>query len=67
MTSKQVVITIEPDGSTTIDAQNFKGKGCADATQAMAIALAGTSRDDKDDRKKPDYYATVPGCNTGKI
>lgn len=64
---KQVVITIEPDGSTVIDAQGFAGKGCADATQAIAIALAGSGRDDKDDKRKPDYYATNPGCNTGKI
>ena len=64
---RQIVITIEPDGSTVIDAQNFKGKGCATATEAMAIALAGGGRDDSNDRKKPDYYVMNPGCNTGKI
>lgn len=64
---KRVLITIEPDGTTNIDAQGFKGKGCATATEAIALALGGNSRDKSDDRKKPEYFGTVPGTQTGRI
>lgn len=64
---KRVVITFEADGSTNIDAQGFKGKGCQSATEAMALTLGGADRDKSDDKRKPDYYATVPGTNTGHV
>lgn len=64
---KQVVITFEPDGTTNIDAQGFKGKGCQSATEAIALTLGGSGRDKSDDRKKPDYFATNPGTNTGHV
>jgi hypothetical protein len=64
---KRVVIQIQPDGTTSVDAQGFKGKGCAEATDQIAIALGGDFRDKSDDKKKPDYFATNPGMNTGKI
>jgi len=54
---KQVVISILPDGTTSIDAQNFKGKGCQDATNQIALALGGAGRDTSDDKKKPDFFA----------
>jgi hypothetical protein len=63
---KRVVVTVDPDGTTSIDAQNFKGKGCQDATEQVALALGGVTRDKSDDRKKPDYFATNPGTNTLK-
>lgn len=64
---KRIVVTIEPDGTTSIDAQHFKGKGCADATEAIALSLGGSSRDKSDDRKKPEFFAQNPGMNTGKV
>lgn len=66
MAQKQVVISFFPDGSTVVDAQNFQGKGCADATQAIELALAGSDPNNRDDKKKPDYFATVPGTNVAR-
>lgn len=64
---KQVVVSILPDGTTTVDAQGFKGKGCQAATEQIAIALGGPNRDASDDKKKPDYFAPVTGTNTGIV
>lgn len=60
---KKVVITIKPDGTSQIDAQGFKGQGCSLATRELELVLAG-SPSNVDDRKKPDFYATVGGTNT---
>lgn len=57
---KQVVITINIDGTSTIDAQNFKGVGCAAATAAAEIALGGHDASNKSDKRKPEY-AMNPG------
>ena len=59
---KRVVVTIEADGTTSVDAQGFRGKGCAEATEQLAVALGGPSRDKSDDRRKPEYFATK-GCD----
>lgn len=64
---RKVVVTIHPDGTTEIDAQGFKGKGCQDATQQLAIAIGGPGRDDSQDRKKPDFYASNTGKQAGTI
>lgn len=58
MTQKKVVITIAPDGDTTIDAQGFAGSSCSLATREMELALAGDAGNISD-RKKPDFYATT--------
>lgn len=54
--TKQVVVTVLPDGTTKVDALNFQGQGCAAATEAIAIAVAGNSRDKSDDDTKPEFY-----------
>jgi hypothetical protein len=57
---KTVRVTIAPDGHAVVDAIDFKGIGCADATKAIELALAGDDPGNRDDKKKPDYYATNP-------
>ena len=61
---KQVTITVLPDGTSTMDAEGFKGKGCTEATEMIAIALGGNDSSNRDERRKPDFYAQVPGTNT---
>lgn len=58
MSMKQIVITVEADGATKIDAQNFAGQGCKSATEAIAIAIGGSDRDRSGDDTKPEFYAT---------
>ncbi len=36
---KQLIVTIEPDGSTTVEAEGFRGRGCLDATKAIEAAV----------------------------
>lgn len=60
---KKIVIEIDPDGTTKVDAQGFKGKSCSLATKELELALAG-SGDAVDKRPKPDYYATTGNTNT---
>lgn len=56
MSIKQVRITIQPDGSSKVDAENFQGQGCAAATEAIALAITGSNRDRSDDDTKPEFY-----------
>ena len=60
---KKIVIEIEADGTTKVDAQGFKGKSCSLATREIELALAGTD-DTVDKRPKPDFYATTGNTNT---
>lgn len=62
MAQKQIVIEIETDGSTSIDAQGFAGSSCTVATRELEVLLAGGSSG-VSDKKKPDFYARVPGTN----
>lgn len=64
MSSKKIVIDIEPDGSVKIDAQGFKGGSCALATREMEMVLAGGIVGDANRKKKPDFFATNPGATT---
>lgn len=57
---KQVVVVIKPDGSTEIDAQNFKGAGCSLATRELELALAGPGGTVQDKKKPGDFFATNP-------
>lgn len=68
MNAKQKSITVDiyPDGSSKVEAHNFNGVGCAKATQAIELALAGNDADNRDQRKKPDFFATHSGANTLK-
>lgn len=59
--TKKVVIEIEPDGSTTIDAQGFKGNSCTLATRELEVALVGTTASPSDRKPKPDFFAQNPG------
>lgn len=54
--SKEVVITINTDGSTVVEANNFNGVGCKDATKALELVLAG-NEGNTDTKPKPDFYA----------
>lgn len=53
---KQVVITINRDGTSSIDAQNFQGVGCKEATKMIEVALGGNDPDNRDEKKKPEFY-----------
>lgn len=52
---KQIVVTVEADGSTTIDAVGFKGSSCAKATEQLEVVLGGGLQGKK--KKKPEYHA----------
>jgi hypothetical protein len=60
---KKVIIEIHPDGSSTVDAEGFKGQQCSVATRELELALAGSSNN-VDDKKKPDFFALNPGSAT---
>lgn len=64
--AKQIEITIHPDGTSTVDAVGFQGVGCSAATEAFELALAGPGNDNKDDRKKPEFYA-ASATNTHQV
>jgi hypothetical protein len=53
--SKQIEITIKPDGTATVEAMNFKGVGCKDATKQIELALAGPNGS-VDSKPKDDFY-----------
>ncbi len=59
---KEVVIEIDPDGTTRIEAQNFKGKGCAEATAMLELALGGTDPGNKSDKRKPEFAMNPGSC-----
>lgn len=61
---KKIVVEIFPDGSSKVDAQNFNGVGCAKATEAIELALAGSDPSNRDDKKKPDFFAKTGQANT---
>jgi hypothetical protein len=50
-----IIITITPEGSTTVDAQGYNGHGCSDATKAIERALGKTVKD----TKKPEYLQSA--------
>ena len=49
---KQIVVTIDTDGNSKVEAVGFSGSGCQDATKAIEAALGGVS----DDVKKPEFF-----------
>lgn len=57
MNGKKVVVTVNPDGSTHIDAQGFTGSSCQLATRELEMALVNGDASALDDKKKPDFYA----------
>jgi hypothetical protein len=64
MAHKSITVEIYPDGSSKVEANNFAGVGCAAATQAIELALAGSDPGNRDDKKKPDYFVTTGQTQT---
>ncbi len=62
--SKQVIVTIAPDGSSTVDSKGFQGNSCTLATKELELALAGNDPGNRDDKKKPEFYQSLTGQNT---
>ena len=56
MADKYVTIDVSPAGNVKVEAHNFAGVGCADATQQIEIAIGGMGADKKNKSPKPDYY-----------
>ena len=54
---KKIIVTIAPDGSTTVETSGFKGKSCQDATRQIEQALGAVVSD----TKKPEFYQTAGG------
>lgn len=61
---KNVEIVVARDGTVNIEANNFKGVGCKDATRELEMVLTGGNNANKDQKPKPDFYATITGSNT---
>jgi len=51
--SRKIVITIDNDGETTVEAVGHKGGTCVKATQPLTQALIGTPTTSI---KKPEFY-----------
>lgn len=58
--SRSIVMEVAPDGSIKIEAMNFKGVGCAEATKALEQAM-GTAG--KREKKNPDWFVQEVGSN----
>lgn len=58
MSIKQIRVTIKPDGTTTVDAENFQGVGCKAATEALALAVTGSNSPNRKDDPKAEYYVS---------
>ncbi|MBD2864882.1 DUF2997 domain-containing protein [Paenibacillus oceani] len=50
---KRIVITVGTDGSISIEAQNYSGTECDEATRPFETALGQVTRK----RRKPEFYA----------
>lgn len=50
--TKEIVITIKPDGSTEVEASGFKGRECVDATEVFEKILGEV----KGRKAKPEMY-----------
>ena len=65
--TKEVIITIAADGTSNIEANGFLGKGCKDATKQLEMVLAGGDAANKDQKPKPDFFATHTGMSTNTV
>lgn len=61
--AKTVTVEIFTDGSSKVDSSGFTGNSCTLATKDIELALAGSDPSNRDDRKKPDFYATTGQAN----
>jgi len=59
--TKEIVIDISPAGSVSVEANGFKGKGCAKATEQIELVLGGQGGRKR--KEKPEYFAPT-GSNT---
>lgn len=57
MSEQSVVITINTDGTSKVEAVGFTGQSCTLATRDLELVLAGSGSVDRN--PKPDFYATV--------
>lgn len=51
----EIIVTVTPAGSVSIDAKGFSGSGCAKATEQLEIVLGGQGAKSK--KKKPEFFA----------
>lgn len=61
---KKVIVEIYADGSSKVDSSGFVGNSCTLATKELELALAGNDPANRDDKKKPDFYATHSNTQT---
>ena len=52
---KKIVITIDPEGETQVEAFGYKGGSCVKATAPLTQALIGGAPDQS--TKKPEFYS----------
>lgn len=66
MEQKNIEITIHPDGNAVVEANNFHGVGCKDATRAIELAIIGP-RGSADSKPKDDFWQTNSAGQTNLI
>lgn len=49
---QHVIVTIDAEGNTTVEAQGVQGSGCAALTKAIEESLGKTVAD----QKKPEFF-----------
>jgi len=54
--SREVEVTINPDGTVSLDAKGFAGKGCTEILNALARGFRKT-----EERKKKEYHVVATG------
>jgi hypothetical protein len=54
---KKIIVTIAPDGATSVETQGFKGKACQDATRQIEQALGAVVSE----KKTSEFYQTAGG------
>lgn len=57
---RQVIIEVNADGTSKVEAEGFVGSSCKDTTAALEHALtggAGTANTDE----KPEYFQVIDG------
>lgn len=60
---KTVTVELFSDGSSKVDSSGFVGNSCTLATRDIELALAGNDPSNRDDKKKPDFFATTGQVN----
>ena len=57
---KRVEIVIDAEGNVELEAFNFKGQGCAEATKQIEIVLGGGNAS-TDKKRKPEFSQQSTG------